>query len=125
MTVGDGRFGKDAHVVQSKDPSARVHATDISDMLLREAAATGYIKSFSRENAESLSFGDGEFDFVLCKESYHHFPRPMIALYEMIRVAGTGVILMEPTDPYVTTGTKDLVFMALKRVVKMLLGRPV
>jgi SAM-dependent methyltransferase len=42
-------------------------------------------KNFQKENAEQLSFEDESFDFVLCKEAYHHFPRPMIALYEMIR----------------------------------------
>src|SRR5690606_20292919 len=33
-----------------------------------------------------------------CKEAYHHFPRPPIALYEMLRVARRGVILIEPHD---------------------------
>ena len=113
LTVGDGRYGSDAHYLASKGADAT--ATDISDALLREGAEMGYISKFSKENAEALSFGDGSMDFVLCKESYHHFPRPMKALYEMLRVARKGVVLLEPTDHFVFTN----VFQALFRGVLM------
>ena len=52
--------------------------TDISSNLLKEAKDIGYISKYKQENAESLSFQDDEFDYVFCKESYHHFPRPMM-----------------------------------------------
>ena len=96
LTVGDGRFGKDANYLKTK--GLTVVASDISDLLLKEAKAMGYIDEYSKQNAEALTFSNNEFDFVLCKESYHHFPRPMIALYEMLRVAKKGVILIEPID---------------------------
>jgi ubiquinone/menaquinone biosynthesis C-methylase UbiE len=96
LTVGDGRFGKDAHYLLSKGHN--VVASDISDTLLRVAAAKGYIRDFKAANAESLPFGNGSFDFVFCKESYHHFPRPMLALYEMLRVAKKGAVLIEPSE---------------------------
>lgn len=96
LTVGDGRYGSDAHYIESKGGNAL--ATDISDLLLKEALAEGYIRRAQRENAESLSFEDGQFDFVLCKDSLHHFPRPTLALHEMLRVARKGVILIEPMD---------------------------
>jgi len=38
---------------------------------------------------------------VLCKEAFHHFPRPMVALYEMLRVARKAVVLIEPQDPLI------------------------
>ncbi len=101
VTVGDGRYGGDAHYLASK--GAKALATDISDALLREGLEMGFIPAYSRENAEALSFGDNSCDFVLCKESYHHFPRPMKALYEMLRVARKGVVLLEPVDHYVFT----------------------
>lgn len=100
LTVGDGRYGKDAHYLARR--GLNVLASDISDVLLREAKEMGFIPEFKRENAESLSFQDSEFDYVLCKESYHHFPRPMRALYEMLRVASKGVFLIEPNDPFVS-----------------------
>ncbi len=37
--------------------------------------------------------------FLCVKEAYHHFPRPHIALHEMLRVSKLGVILIEPLDP--------------------------
>lgn len=99
LTIGDGRFGNDAHYLFSRGRT--VLATDISDHLLQEARESGYVPDFRKENAECLSFADGSFDLVLCKESYHHFPRPMIALYEMLRVARKAVVLIEPNDPHV------------------------
>jgi ubiquinone/menaquinone biosynthesis C-methylase UbiE len=100
LTVGDGRYGKDSRYITEKGGDAL--ATDISGYLLKEAKDLGYITEYKVENAESLSFHDSEFDYVFCKESYHHFPRPMLALYEMLRVAKRGVILVEPNDSYIT-----------------------
>lgn len=129
LTVGDGRYGSDAHYLASK--GANVVASDISDALLREGADMGYIKAFSKENAEALSFGDNAFDFVLCKESYHHFPRPMKALYEMLRVSKRGVVLLEPTDHFIFTNFFQAFFRGILLAVntlgifKLLLGKEI
>ena len=96
LTVGDGRYGTEAHYLTGRVKD--VLATDIADAFLKEAKNAGYIKKYKRENAEKLSFENNSFDYVLCKESYHHFPRPTIALYEMLRVAKKAVILIEPND---------------------------
>jgi ubiquinone/menaquinone biosynthesis C-methylase UbiE len=111
LTVGDGRYGCDARYI--KNGCGRVLATDISEALLREAAKAGYIDSYQVENAESLSFADGTFDYVLCKESFHHFPRPYVALHEMLRVAKKGVILIEPNDKAYARTFKVAVFSLL------------
>src|SRR5258706_773560 len=100
LTVGDGRYGTDAHYIGKLGADAI--ASDINETYLKKAKEDGYITDYKVENAEALSFPDHRFDFVLCKESYHHFPRPMIALYEMLRVADLGVILIEPNDQAVT-----------------------
>ncbi len=71
------------------------------------------------KNAEKLSFANGSFDYGFCKEAYHHFPRPMIALYEMLRVARKGGILVEPNDRI------DTPVVRLKNLIKRLLGRSV
>lgn len=121
LTVGDGRFASDARYLCEKGIS--VMATDISDSLLKEAKDEGFIKQFKKENAETLSFQDASYDFVLCKESFHHFPRPMIALYEMLRVCRMGVILVEPNDTYIDTLTAAKVKHYFKRRAKEFLGR--
>lgn len=96
LTVGDA-YGMDgAYLVQK---GCEVTATDISGTFLPLAQAEGYIQHYAIENVERLSFADNSFDYVLCKESYHHFPRPYLAVYEMLRVARKGVLLIEPQDP--------------------------
>ena len=123
LTVGDGRYGKDAKYILEKGCDAL--ASDISDSLLQEAKDIGYIPGYKKENAESLSFRDSEFDYVLCKESYHHFPRPMLALYEMLRVASKGVLLIEPNDAHVYNKCPENMFRTLKNTIKWLLGREI
>jgi ubiquinone/menaquinone biosynthesis C-methylase UbiE len=115
LTVGDGRYGRDAWYLGQH--GAKAVASDISDILLKEGKEAGLIESYSRENAETLSFPDGSFDFVFCKESYHHFPRPMLAIYEMIRVAKTGVILIEPNEAPVIGGAGFVLKRILKRIM--------
>lgn len=97
LTVGDGRYGSDARYLAACG-AANVHASDISDKLLKIAAEKKLIEAYSEQNAELLTFEDDSFDYVYCKESFHHFPRPYIALDQMFRVARKGVILTEPRD---------------------------
>lgn len=96
LTVGDGSYGSDAYFLQQKGMD--VLASSLTDHSLKIAAEKGYIKKFAAVNAEQIPFGDESFDFVLCKEAYHHFPRPAIAFYEMLRVAKEAVVLIEPYD---------------------------
>lgn len=95
LTVGDG-VGTDANWLMTNGMD--VVASDIADNILKETYARGYVKAFRKENAEKMTFQDNEFNYVVCKESYHHFPRPYLALYEMLRVASDAVILIEPVD---------------------------
>lgn len=121
LTVGDGRYGTDAHFL--KEHGMKALATDISDVLLKEGKELGFIDDFAKENAEKLSFDDDQFDFVYCKEAYHHFPRPTIALYEMIRVAKLGVVLIEPKDPAISSNFIKVIFSNLKNLVRKVLGK--
>ena len=108
MTVGDGRYGSDAAYLHSQGVS--VIATSLTDNKLRYAHEKGYIPAFQAENAEHISLPDGAVDFVLCKEAYHHFPRPPIALYEMLRVARVAAVLIEPLDnPKLLDSVKSLI----------------
>lgn len=105
MTIGDGRFGSDAAYLHTQ--GVEVIATNLTDAPLRYAQELGRITSYRVENAESISMEDDACDFVLCKEAYHHFPRPPIALYEMLRVSRIAVVLIEPLDnPKILDGIK-------------------
>jgi len=72
---------------------------DICVNFLQTAKNLNYISKFSEQNVEAMTFDDNMFDFVFCRDSYHHFPRPILGVYEMLRVAKKGVIVSEPTDP--------------------------
>ncbi len=113
ITVGDGRYGSDAAYLHAH--GVRVVATSLTDDRLKFAHEQGHIPAFQAENAERISLVNDAVDFVLCKEAYHHFPRPPVALYEMLRVARRAVVLIEPLDnPRVLDGLKSLV----KRVIR-------
>jgi SAM-dependent methyltransferase len=98
LTIGDGMYGQDANRIM-RQGVVRVHASDMSADLLSIGSGRGYIGEYSAQNAEALAFADNSFDFVFCKDSYHHFPRPTLAVYEMLRVCRRAVILLEPSDP--------------------------
>lgn len=97
LTIGDGRWGLDSIRLRERGVASAL-PTSIDEGTLRIAKERGVIPGYAIENAERLSFPDASFDYVFCKEAYHHFPRPMLALYEMLRVARAGVILVEPND---------------------------
>ncbi len=111
LTVGDG-LGTDAHWLGNAGIED-VTASDIADSALKKAHELGHIQKFEQVNAEKIGFGDGHFDYVLCKEAYHHFPRPYIAVYEMLRVAKKGIIMIEPLD----VGIEMPAIVFLKRVL--------
>jgi ubiquinone/menaquinone biosynthesis C-methylase UbiE len=96
ITFGDGRYGTDARFLLQRGQD--VLATDVTDELLKIAHARGFIREFAACNAEATGFADGAFDWAYCKESYHHFPRPPVAFYEMLRVVRRGLVLQEPSE---------------------------
>lgn len=97
FTVGDGQYGLDSVRLRERGVHS-VLPTDIGEATLRDAKGRGIIEDYRIQNAERLSFPDRAFDYAFCKEAFHHFPRPFLALYEMLRVAKKGVILVEPQD---------------------------
>ncbi|MFN0255065.1 class I SAM-dependent methyltransferase [Pedobacter ureilyticus] len=96
LTIGDA-YGFDAQYILSS--GNRAIASDLSNEFLSIAQKHQIVEDFCIQNAEALNYEDNTVDYILCKESYHHFPRPYAALYEMTRVAKKGFILMEPQDP--------------------------
>ena len=108
MTLGDGRYGSDAAYL--KEQGVHATATSLTAEKLSVACERGFIDAYRVENAEHISVEENAVDFVLCKEAYHHFPRPPIALYEMLRVARVAAVLIEPLDnPKLLDSVKSLI----------------
>ena len=124
ITIGDGRLGLDSIRLKSIEESLDIMPTDISTILLDKAKRIGLIEKYSFENAENITSNDNSFDYCFCKESFHHFPRPYIALYEMLRISRKAVILIEPADDY----KKPLPFSlieTIKLVIKKIIGKQI
>ena len=96
LTVGDYN-GLEANWLSQRNQN--VIASDLSDAMLKEAKFEGLIREYSKQNVERLSYNDSSFDYVVCKEAFHHFPQAYLGLYEMIRVSRIATILVtEPID---------------------------
>jgi SAM-dependent methyltransferase len=53
---------------------------------------------WSPQDAESLTFRDNEFDFVVVHQGLHHCYSPHRGLLQMYRVARCGILVFEPRD---------------------------
>jgi 2-polyprenyl-3-methyl-5-hydroxy-6-metoxy-1,4-benzoquinol methylase len=96
LTIGD-YSGLEANYLLQRNQN--VIASDLSDAILKEAKSEGLINEYSKQNVERLTYNDNSFNYVICKEAFHHFPRAYLGLYEMIRVNKTAAVLVtEPID---------------------------
>jgi ubiquinone/menaquinone biosynthesis C-methylase UbiE len=120
LTIGDG-IGTDAHWLIRQGASAV--ASDIGDALLQKVHDLGFIQEFRKENAEKINLPDNSFDFALCKEAYHHFPRPYMAVYEMLRVSKKAIVLIEPQDPVQSSAALLFLKNILGKFSPYLLGK--
>lgn len=98
LTIGDGRYGSEAQYLQSL--GIKVIASDLNVELLKKACEVGVIREYIELDAEAIKLADKQVDFVLIKETLHHCRRPWLAIYESLRVAKKGVVIIEPNDRY-------------------------
>ena len=97
LTIGD-YLGIEAQYFTEKNQD--VTASDISDAYLEAAYKQNFIKKYLKINVEQIDIEENGYDYLFCKEAFHHFPRAYLGLYEMIRVAKKGVVLIEPDDAF-------------------------
>ncbi len=63
----------------------------IANRLSRERGLTNV--QFQVGEADRLSFGDAEFDVVVCRFAFHHFQNPTAILAQMVRVCRAGGVV--------------------------------
>jgi ubiquinone/menaquinone biosynthesis C-methylase UbiE len=56
-------------------------------------------------NLLELPFADSDFDLVLCLEVLEHLPDPGAGLSELLRVAGSDVVISVPHEPWFRLGS--------------------
>ena len=57
--------------------------------------------SYIQENSECLSLASQSFDLVICKEGIHHLARPVLGVYEMLRITRDSILVIEPSESQV------------------------
>lgn len=76
-------------------PSCRLTGVDLSPAMVERARARLTGRAEVREaDAERLPFHDGAFDLVVCNDSFHHYPDPDRAAFQMWRVLRKGGALV-------------------------------
>lgn len=76
-------------------PSCRLAGVDLSPAMVERARARLAGRAEVREaDAERLPFHDGVFDLVVCNDSFHHYPDPGRAAFQMWRVLRKGGALV-------------------------------
>ena len=66
------------------------------DAAIEEVIARDPRVAYELANGEALPYESRSFDVVLCKEALHHLARPVLGLYEMLRVCRRRAVLIEP-----------------------------
>ncbi|MBI4165097.1 MAG: class I SAM-dependent methyltransferase [Acidobacteria bacterium] len=79
---------------------------DITEEMIRRARAFQAEKqianaAFDCGEAEALPYSDATFDLVTCQMSFHHMPKPELALGEMVRVTKPEgrIVLIDTLGP--------------------------
>jgi ubiquinone/menaquinone biosynthesis C-methylase UbiE len=74
-----------------------VTVSDLSDEALERCRRLDGRLKTRVLNAEDMSeVEDGSYDLVLVQDGLHHLPRPVLGFTEMLRVARTAVVVIEP-----------------------------
>lgn len=107
ISVCDGRAVEASYL---KSNGLIVTATDLYAGDLRRAFESGEIDDFSEENAESLSYETEAFDWGIVKAGLHHLARPIIGIYELLRVSKKGVFILEGHDGYLLRVLRKYLF---------------
>lgn len=96
LSIGDSR-GRDAAYAKTHFKCHSI-ASDLNTSNLSKAVEDGFIDEAMDIDVESIPFPDSSIDLVIAKESFHHWPRPILGLYEMIRVSRLFTAIIEPYD---------------------------
>ena len=107
LTVSDNLCREAAYI--KKLVSCHAIASDLKiGQDMQTAVDEGYVDKVISADIEKLPFDTNSIDLVFAKEAFHHWPRPMLGLYEMLRVAKKCVVLIEPSDNPVASSETNL-----------------
>lgn len=94
LTIGDG-FAREAIFLKKKGIK-HVTCSNYAFSPKKQTKIKSYVDDCMEIDVENIPKINQ--DFILCKESFHHFSRPFKGLYEMLDHCAHGVILIEPQE---------------------------
>jgi SAM-dependent methyltransferase len=100
LVAGCGK-GTDVYYLK-KFYRPKIHVCDIAEHAVRTTVASFENIRGNVADIEALPFEDDAFDYSFVAASLHHLSRPILGLYELLRVAKFGTIVIEPNDSILT-----------------------
>lgn len=91
-----GGDGQEADFFQRQ--GADVTVIDLSTVAMEAARLRNPALHCACMDAESLTFADRSFDWVIVLDGLHHLARPIKGLYELDRVSREGFVILEGQD---------------------------
>lgn len=95
--------GMALNLLLEKRPDVKAYGLDLSENMLKVAGnRLGSKAELTKGDAENMPYKDGSFDTVMCIESFHHYPEPLKAFSEVMRVLkpdGTFVLCDSTMKP--------------------------
>ena len=94
-----GASGREAHLL-ARHPFDRIVLTGVTepDEVVQETVERDPRVHFEYANAERLPYASGSFDLVFCNATLHHLARPVLGLYEILRVCRRAAVFVEPWE---------------------------
>lgn len=94
--------GIDAHYLTKFYCLERICLADIHMQEVDKVLSNYDKELFVLTDNKNLSFKNDAFDFVFIAASLHHLKEPLKGLYELLRAAKYGLIVIEPNDCWLT-----------------------
>lgn len=99
LIVGCG-CGIDAHYLKKYYKLKKICFTDINMIAMEKTSSNFHDDYFLLTDTQKMALKDNSFDYVFTAESLHHLKEPIKGLYELVRIAKEGVIVIEPHDSW-------------------------
>lgn len=83
-------------------PFDKIYLTGITtpDQKFNNLIASNPQISYEKVNAECTGISSKTYDLVIVKEGIHHLARPILGIYEMLRITKDCCIIIEPADTF-------------------------
>lgn len=84
-----------ARLVLEQDPACKLTGVDLAPNMVAEARTNlGDAAPVIQGDSDCLPFHDNAFDIVYCNDSFHHYPNPKKAAFEVWRVLRAGGLFL-------------------------------